>query len=258
MPPLPTIACKDCGHVNEGERVYCHNCGAKLDRAVLLTEQQQQQETAEDKQKRIKRMMNPNAGLFTGAWKSLLKAVAAGAVVAVFVNLARTPENIPPMPKKGEILDAPPLGMVLENVVLNPNPVAVSLKEDEINNYLKNTVRMKKDDSFMGSMLTFQRALVHLEPEICNITLQNGLWDYPTYMSIGYKLKIENHKIVGVPAKIRLGRLAVPVQAAPYIAPMFQPLWDAMHRERGLMDKLQGIQVGDGALTVSAGPQTAR
>lgn len=252
---LPTIACKDCGHVNEGERVYCHNCGAKLDRTVLLTEQQQKQESYEDRKKRIHKMMNPNAGLFVGAWKSLLKAVGAGAIVAALINMAMPPEAVPPMPKKGELPDSPQIGMLLENMTMNPAPMRIALQESEINNYLKSSVRMKKDNSFAASILTFQRAFVNLQDNVCNITLQNGLYDYPTYMTIGYNLSIRNHKIVGNPVSIHLGRLALPAIAAPYVAPMFQPLWDVMHREHSLMDKLQSVEVKKGSMILTSAPQ---
>jgi len=134
----------------------------------------------------------------------------------------------------------------------------LSLQESEINNFLKNNVRMKKDESFMGSILTFERAFVHLQEGVCNITLQNACFDYPTYMTIGYQLKIENHKVAGIPVSMRIGRLMLPSAAAPYIAPMFQPLWDVMHRERAQMDKLQDIEVHDGNMILASGPQAPK
>ena len=30
----PKLTCGQCGYENEPERVYCHNCGTKLDRSV--------------------------------------------------------------------------------------------------------------------------------------------------------------------------------------------------------------------------------
>jgi hypothetical protein len=33
---MTKLACTECQHQNEVQRIYCHNCGAKLDRSALL------------------------------------------------------------------------------------------------------------------------------------------------------------------------------------------------------------------------------
>ena len=33
---MATLTCKECQHVNEEARIYCHNCGTKLDRSLLV------------------------------------------------------------------------------------------------------------------------------------------------------------------------------------------------------------------------------
>ena len=35
---MATLTCAECGFVNEAERVYCHNCGKKLDRSLIPKE----------------------------------------------------------------------------------------------------------------------------------------------------------------------------------------------------------------------------
>ena len=33
---MTKLACTECQHENEVQRIYCRNCGAKLDRFALL------------------------------------------------------------------------------------------------------------------------------------------------------------------------------------------------------------------------------
>ena len=37
-PVMTKLICPDCQHENELERIYCHNCGARLDRTGLIKE----------------------------------------------------------------------------------------------------------------------------------------------------------------------------------------------------------------------------
>ena len=52
---MATLTCKQCNYENEAERIYCHNCGAKLDRSVVP--QEKKMEESPDKQrKRVKKL----------------------------------------------------------------------------------------------------------------------------------------------------------------------------------------------------------
>ena len=66
--PEPTkpvnLTCEQCGHENEAERVYCHNCGGKLDRSLLPKEDPKTstQAAVEAARKHVAKMTNPGSG----------------------------------------------------------------------------------------------------------------------------------------------------------------------------------------------------
>ena len=73
-------------------------------------------ETNEKSRKRIKKMMNPSRFPLS-AWARLIaNSILCGAVAASLISSVRPPDGVPPMPKKGELVDAPPIAMELERL----------------------------------------------------------------------------------------------------------------------------------------------
>ena len=61
-----TLVCKQCNFENEPERVYCHNCGAKLDRSLLPPEATKREDPV-IVQERVRKLVRPRAGLWLAA-----------------------------------------------------------------------------------------------------------------------------------------------------------------------------------------------
>ena len=97
MPPetSPTIQCKQCDYVNEPERVYCHNCGTKLDRSVLPREEHGNREGTDQARRRIKRMTNPRKNVLARELKSFLQVIVLSFLAAFLFQILRTPDDAP-------------------------------------------------------------------------------------------------------------------------------------------------------------------
>src|SRR4030095_9995851 len=87
------LVCAQCGYENEPERVYCHNCGTKLDRSVLPRDTQTQQETLAETRRRIRKMTRP--GSVRPFVRLCFKTLFWAAIVAAILLIARKPENLP-------------------------------------------------------------------------------------------------------------------------------------------------------------------
>ena len=138
----PTLVCKACDYVNESERVYCHNCGVKLDRE-LLANQQPTQFDAQKRQREIKKMMNPGRGHFAKASKAFLKTVILAAIAGALIDAALPPEGIVQNTKKDEAMELPQIDLLLENLTVAPAGKRVGVREEDINTYIKRE-RFKK------------------------------------------------------------------------------------------------------------------
>src|SRR4029453_16650967 len=86
------LTCAQCGYENEPERVYCHNCGTKLDRSVLPRDTQTHQETLAETRRRIRKMTHP--GTFGPTAKTFFKTIFWAAILAAILLLIRKPANL--------------------------------------------------------------------------------------------------------------------------------------------------------------------
>jgi hypothetical protein len=245
------IKCKQCDYVNEGERVYCHNCGTKLDRH-LLPQEDKKKESPEQTMRRVKRMTNPRTGFFAGGLRSLINTLIYSVVVAALILALRSPDRVPPQPKKGEIPDAPPIAMALEEALSSPAPRQLRMSEEAINSYLQASVRSKPDQD--GGFIAFERAFVNLDEGVCRIFMQQSILGYRLYACSAYQLETQGGKLLAKTAGGQIGRLPVHPLIMSYADIAFQRLWDALKRERKLLDSMQSIQVQKGNIVVTTGP----
>jgi hypothetical protein len=247
MAATGTLTCKQCGHVNEGERVYCHNCGAKLDRSLLPQQPTDPKETPQQARKRVQRLTTPARGFFVGWQKSLFNALLWAILVAMVILIARSPDDVPPVLKKDELADAPPLASILEEQMQVRSPQSLSMDEATINKYLAATVKAQSSDG-TSDYFKFDRVFVNLSEGVCRITIQHSLFGHPIYLGSDYQLAIANNQLQATPVGGSLGRLPVHPQLMQYSDILFEKLWEALKREHRLMDSMQTVEVHKGRI----------
>jgi len=249
----PTLTCKQCNFANEPERVYCHNCGAKLDRSLLPKEPAKvTKENQEKSAKRVRKMVNPTRGFFTNWHKSLLNALFSAVCVAAIIQMARPPAGVPPVPTKDDLLNAPPLLEGIEDVQMSPTPQQVKLTENAANLYLAGAVKARGDAA--DDYFKFDRAFVNMGKDVIKVTAQESAFGYPIYAGASYKLSIAGGKLIATSVGGNLGRLPIHPMVMAYCDFAFQQLWDALQRERSLLDKMQSVSVQPGLFFFTTKP----
>ena len=247
------LTCKQCNYANEPERVYCHNCGAKLDRSLLPKEPAKvKQESEEKARKRVRKLVNPARGFFTNWHRAFFNALTSAVSVAALIQMVRPPDGVPPVPSKEDLLGAPQLLEQIEDAEMSPTSQAYRLQEQPINLYLATAVKAKSDTS--QDYFRFDRAFVDLGKDVIRITAQESAFGYPVYAGASYKLSIAGGKLVAVNVGGNVGRMPVHPMLMEYCGTAFQQLWAALQRERSLLDKLQGVTVQPDAFTIVTKP----
>src|SRR5438045_7033000 len=83
------LTCPECRRDNEAERIYCHDCGARLDRSALAGYTTGKKETSEELHKRMRGMFSQRGVktrlLFFKTANVILLAGAAAAAVVIFI-----------------------------------------------------------------------------------------------------------------------------------------------------------------------------
>jgi hypothetical protein len=248
-----TLTCKQCNYANEPERVYCHNCGAKLDRTLIPKEPAKAtKETAEQSRKRVRKLVNPTRGFFTNWHRAFFNTLCSAVSVAALIQMVRPPAGVPKVPTKDELIGAPPLIQGIEDLQMNPTPQACTLKEDLINLYLATAVKTKGNTS--DDYFKFDRAFVNLGKDVIKITAQESIFGYPIYAGASYKLSIAGGKLVATNVGGNLGRIPVHPMIMEYCGSAFDQLWAALQREKSLLDTMQSVTVQPGVFTFVTKP----
>ncbi len=247
---MTKLKCRECGYENEPERIYCHECGVKLDRSSLPREV----DKAEPKkvQKRVKSMINPKRGVFVGFWRSLVTTLSCAALAAAFIQIFRPAQDVPEMPES-TLVDALPIPMILEQLVQNGGGRTLRLDEKSVNDYLFGVVRAKRNGLF-SEYAKFDRTFVKTRKDIIEITVQYSIYDFPIYATTFYKLGIDekNGGLVTENCGGRFGSLPVHPLVMAYLEYPFKQLWNATDRVKSVMDKLGAVRVDKGCVMVTA------
>ena len=179
-----TLQCGQCDFMNEPERVYCHNCGAKLDRTLLPQEEEKKTEPPERARKRIAKMTNPQGSSLVREIKTFFTVVIYAALAAAVLLIAQPPNDVPEAKRE---LASRLIASEMADAVSAPMPVAISFTAEEINQHLKNSLKAKEG---MVPGIKFERAFVNLYPGTIRITSEQTLWGYSIFSGISYKLEV--------------------------------------------------------------------
>ncbi len=240
------LPCGQCGYENEAERVYCHNCGAKLDRSLLPKEEENSQktETPAQARKRIAKMTNPKAGGGLREVKTALNVLIYSALLAALFLITQKPEGVPEVSRE---LAARSVGMDMMEAFNAPQSVRLDFSEPEINAHLKQLLKPKA-----GAVpgMEFKRAYVNLLPGVVHIGSEQMFVGLPMYSGVLYRLEVKDGKFTPTILGGNFGRLAVHPMAMQYLDFFFKKLWEALQRERKQMDKMQMVIVQKGTMTL--------
>lgn len=248
---MANLTCGQCNFVNEAERVYCHNCGAKLDRSLLPKEAEVRHESPDRTRKRIKKMTNPGANPFAREIKALFSTLLSAAIAAAVILIARQPEGVPPA-GPAEI-SSRLVNSELQDAIASPVPRALTFSEEEINQHLKHSIKAK-EGAVPG--IRFERAYVNFIPGVVRTCTQTTLWGFPVYSGIAHRLEVKGGALSATNLGGNFGRLSVHPTVMQYSDWAFQKLWPALKREHDQMQRMQQIRVDKGRITLVTRPGT--
>lgn len=240
MPPLPTLVCKQCGYVNEGERVYCHGCGLKLDREVVAT-LEKKMPTLEEKQREVRKIMSPRRGMAGRVRLSLVKMLLTAAVVAAVICAVRPPEGAVPLDAKRELAETPQLSVILEVLLAQPTAQRRALSEKEINAYLRNE-RFRKVPSWFTNVIALKRVYVNLEEGQGRLTVGGNVYGYPLYAGLTGYFQPGDGELTPVCTGGFIGRLPIHPKLAALATPAVPMVVSSADRDWKLIKRLHWVQ----------------
>lgn len=243
------LTCKQCGYANEGERVYCHNCGTKLDR-TLLPEPAEPEESLQKKQKRIRKIVMPDRGFFVGAGKMFVITMLSSIVTAMVLLMLMPPDDVPAMKERKDLTDTRQISMEFEDALQANTPMAIPpMTESDINDFLLYTIKPKPSD-WLGDWATLNRVFTNLDEDQIRISVEEKIFGLPVYDSVYYKLSMKDNKLQATVKGGNIGRLQIHPNLVKNIAFAFDNLWVALARNKKQLDHCQSVDVHKGHVDV--------
>jgi hypothetical protein len=242
---MTKLICPECRHENESERIYCHSCGARLDRSAAGLRKDDPQET----RRRVKKLFDPQRAklrlLFFTVSKSILGACALAALIQMIL-----PPDVP-APVKTEML-ASQIRLDLESMTTRHQPPQIQYTEDQVNAYLSYALRPTQSSK---PLLFFKRALVGFGEGNCAVMAERSLLGCSFYTSCTYAPSVTQGKIVVSNKGGRIGRLSIHPQVTQFMGVFFSDIWSVLDREKKMVARLGAIEFHEKNVVLTAPPQ---
>jgi hypothetical protein len=243
------LICPECRRENEPERIYCHDCGARLDRTALAKAAPKGEDVKET-QRRLKSMLDPQRAkirlLFFKVSKLILGALAAAAVVQMIL-----PPDLPPRAKTGEF--PPQINLDLENAAMNHGAAPMQYTEAQVNAYLGSALKSKQ--AALNKLLQFERAFVNFDENLCRVTAERSLFGFSLFTSTSSRVSLQNGTLSAANNGGSIGRLPIHPLLMKYAEPLFfSDLWTVLDRERKAVAKMNAIEFHSKAVVLTPKP----
>src|SRR4249919_1043418 len=98
---LIKLVCPECQRENEPERIYCHDCGARLDRSSLA-KVAPKKEDARAPQRRLRSILDPGRAKRRRTCGRISKLILGACALAVLIQML-LPPDVPERVKSPEL-----------------------------------------------------------------------------------------------------------------------------------------------------------
>ena len=239
------LLCPECRRENESERVYCHDCGTRLDRSAVRIKK----EPIDDTRKRVKRMFDPQRAKIRAAFFATNKLLLRAAALAILVDMILPPDV--PAPAKNQILVST-LRFDLEDMATKRKPLRKEISEEEANAFVASALRSKQS-SLDKPFLPFKRVLVALRPHRLDVTAERSLDGYwSVYTTCLYSPELKDGRLSAKIEGGHIGRLPIHPKLARFMGVLFSDVWSALDRDAKLIMKLGAIELNEKSATLTA------
>jgi len=242
------LTCPECRRQNEAERIYCHDCGARLDRSVLANRKAAKAETAADLHKRMRGMFSQRRVRAKLFFLKSIKVIVAACVAAIVVQIL-IPPDVPPAVKSEAL--PPQINLSLEDLTESKLPKTLQFSEDDVNSYLANVMKHKKE-KLNHPLVAFERAIVGFAEGNCHLTIERSIFGYSIFSSGDYDVQISDGKVVATPRSVMIGHMPIHPSALGYAGFLFSDAMAVLDREHKLLNKVGSIQLRDKVVEISS------
>jgi hypothetical protein len=241
------LVCAECGHENEPERIYCHNCGVRLDRSAVVPKKSAQ-EGLRETQRRVRRIFDPTRIKVRFWFFRTAKLVLGACGTAALIQMLSAPDVPPPVKP---LLLPSQLNFELENAINYHRPPQLQYTEEQVNAYLGYALKSKQS-SLDKPLLDFKRVVVGFGEGDVKVTAQRAFFGFSIYSGSSYKVSLQAGQLVTSNNGGSIGRIPVHPLLMRVMDVIFADVWSGLDRERKLVSKMSAIELHPKSVILTA------
>ena len=228
-----TIQCAKCGHQNVLGRIFCTNCGQKLDFDQVDAKPRRQTQ-----------------GMTTA---KIIRLAVTFIVIAVLVLILKPAK---PLGTPGTLQDAQRMNQKLRTIkaaILDNKGGTHELQEQEINGYLTEILKRMAESATKGDKtpVKMRQINVHFTPAQIHVVMLAELGPVKLSYSVAGQPARKDRHLKIKPDRVSLGSLPVPAAAGDWIAGRMASVFSKLGNEKALLDQVSNMQLGDGLIIVA-------
>ena len=228
-----TIQCSKCGHQNVLGRIFCTDCGQKLDF-----------DQVDAKPRRSSQGMSP---------ARLVRLAVTFIVIALLVMILKPAK---PLGAPGSLQDAQRMNQKLRAIkagILDNKGGSHELMEKEINGYLTEILKRMSDSNAKDAKTTvkMRQINVHFTPEQIHVVMLAEIGPLKLSYSVAGQPARKDRQFKIKPERVRLGSVPLPAAAGDWIAGRMASVFSKLGNEKSLLDQVSTMQLGDGVVVVA-------
>jgi hypothetical protein len=241
------LICPGCQRENEAERIYCHDCGEKLDRSASSS-RLLPKETMADKRRRVRKLFDVRRAKIRFLILRTAKVVLGALALAALIQMILPPDLPPASAEKAGISQ---VNFELEEALNRHDGARLQFSEDQVNEHLRYALKIKQS-SLNKPFLEFRRAVAQIHEDVCAITVERAIFGFSIYTGGSYSVRVNAGKVAVTDKGVKIGRMEIHPALFKYIEVIFSDVWAALDRERKLVSKMQVIELHDKAVSLIA------
>jgi hypothetical protein len=234
---MPILVCPECRRENEFERIYCHDCGARLDRKVV-----EKAIPKEDTHNRVKRLFDPQRAKMRALFFKISK-VLLGACGAATVTVMALPPDLPSVTKT-PMVQAPTVSFDLERLMTRHEPTQIKYTEEQVNLFLAYNLK-SKSKVLDKPLLEFKRALAVFHEGCASVSMERAVFGYSLFTTIDLAPSSAGGKASVKAVGARIGRMPIHPVVAKYANYLFMDLWGVLEREKKMASRVTSVEFHD-------------
>ena len=232
---MKSTKCTQCGHENDLTRVFCQNCGFRLENAPAAAEPIRKVKPIRVKPTHSGRGPVAIATRLLG-W--ILSTAVLGALLAVIILILRTPDNVPPAKPVNETLAAKLLEL-LQTFSTSPYVRTCDVSQDQANNYLAATILPSTEGG--GFKAAFERAFVVLRKGEFDFVAQQRFLGRSVYVRLTV-VPLQTEQGTGAKCVAgAIGRLQVHPILLPWLQQTLSPVTAATAAATAVISKASSV-----------------